>query len=383
MAKRQRKNPKSKVNAKRGPNAPVATAIRMRATPGTGVVRLPGSSTLISIDQKFTNGQIICSDIIQPSSVRTLQAQADVFQKYRFTQLSATVITDSPTSAQGMIAIAFIRDPADALPNDEINIVDVIDAQEGAKRSKIWEQVTVHAKPTPWLYTSPSAEIRESAAYRLAIVHLGTGTIMTKLQVKLEYQVEFKDRTLSQEDGINPTPTIREGIVLAFRSGHTGIWVQKEVAGQITWVGPNAPQGIDFPFPVLTGEEEKHSLHFFWRTPSAITDVGPTEVWNYRKIHVTNEDTNWVMYPADLTRTTDYKEQQHDTVWLDEFDLLVPDITYHPNPVGATNLALPSTSTARSGQPSKGWMPTLEAVLSHSSLLKAYCRSGLLISKRD
>lgn len=361
-------------------NAPMATGLATKPARDTGHVRLAGSSTLGRVEAKMVDGQVVFHHTVSPTNVPTLKAQSDVFQKYRFTKLRACILTTASSTETGMYAAGFIRDPVDQLETGE-GAINTVDAQPGSARSKVWQSITIDGGSTGWLWTNESTDLRMSAARQLAVVFIGASTNSVLFEAKLDYVVEFKDRTL-QEDSTQVAvsdPVIKPGVRLGTQATHAGIFWTNDPNSETPDKGWYANDCIDFSFPIIPTGTADGTFSFRWRAPVPLTYVRDTTWYYIREIAVRNEGGHWAMYPGYLGKTErqyDEKVQGQTLMWLDEHDHLTP-VQGNSNPAAVMSSPLSLDFPKSSIRPSSQLVPTLDFVMSNSKLLRNYLKAGL------
>jgi len=323
---------------------------------------------------------------VNPSSLDTLAAQAADFQMYRFTRVSANIISDASTSTSGMLVAAFVRDAADHIPSGPEGIA-VLDAQPGMKQFKIWQASTrINTNPTKWLYTSPSSDIRLSSQLQLVIMAIGNFTQEVTLNVILDYTVELRDRTLQPASESIAVPQIRPGYTLGVVTDKKGLWAHGP--GEST---NDAQVYLEFEFPTLPTNNTNVTFRYLAPTSLSFTnseivnDVTHVESKNMRMVHLRGNNAwspKWQCFCSELNNDIDDHKMDHTIDWLTEYDNLIP-VMNSENLTEVTNLANSLASLGLSGKRSKGYVPTWEHVMSNSSLLRAYSKVGLMISKEN
>lgn len=367
-------------------DAPAAQATRSRPSPNVGTVCMPGSSTLSVLTGQFTNGQVLASKVLHPSTIETLAAQADVFQQYRFKSIRALITTDAASTNTGMLVAGFIRDPADEVPSGEAAI-QIVDAQPGSQRFKIWQSGSVRTASTRWLYTSDSTDTRLSSELQFVLVHRGKSNAECTVEVKLEYVVEFKQRTLvpAVEEEIEMQPVIKPGLVLAFKEGKNYVVAHPEGTDYTATGIETAPAMFDYPFPDIPAGTPADTLGFRWRLPFAATYCSASGVFHcVRDLWITNDGSTqvWSVFPVEAgAKFEKLPISTQNSAFAIHGDQVRPVVAEEGNFSAVVSKARLSRSRPISGLLSRGWRPTLENVLNDSSLLSSYCKSGLVMSK--
>lgn len=381
MANKKAKHPKHKQPAaSKRRDAPMARAAVSTVVRNVAVTRLPGSSTLGATTGSFKDGQVIFLSKISPATVNTLREQSLTFQKYRFVRVSAVVTSDSPSTNAGLLVAGFIRDPVDKLPPGSA-AVDVVDAQPGSARDKVWSSLTVRAGATPWLYTNDSVDPRQSCALQFALVHRGVSTQSTTIEVKLIYEVEFKERTIvppSSEDEV-AAPVIKPGLYLSCKAGHVSLFGAPLGTNPTEAPLNKAVDLFTFDFPQLDPSTANNTVQFRWRMPfPAAGDMG-NKAYALRDLVITNTGTDFYVYGTEAGDAVG--AYLSDTFSSDNILWIAGDTILPVEGNGVETASLVSSSVSRVGK-RQTWQtsrPPLSALSANSALSESYYRNGLIM----
>ena len=315
--KRRRTKQTRATNASRSKgDAPVSRASRPLRSNHLGATVQSGVDHVATIDTgSLETGSIIQRIQIVPSLCRRLHELAGAFQRVRYRNLHFRVEPMAGTSVTGGYAAAFIRDPSELVSLDDA--ITTVMAQKGAVSRKAWEGCNLHYSSAERFYTSQNSEIRTYSPGELIIVCAAKFSQPVQFVVTLNWTVELDSPGVTEDSSaeISTDATVRTGVILTSRNGHSGLWARDRKAD--TW-SYNATNLLDYPFPDATTVDSKTVIRF--RAPfNLVYQEADNSEYVFRDILCTIVDKSWCAWPLEPeTPAAEYysKNFVHNAPWL-------------------------------------------------------------------
>jgi len=142
-----------------------------------------------------------------------LQKLAANYQQYRFKRLSLTMQSPAPSTASGLYAIGYTRNPDQEIGTG-LNAIQTITAMPGAVTSSVWNTCTCHASLDSQWYNvdADSQEVMKTTQgqFFACLVSPPTTTTPVAFAVWLDYVIEFRGSAIqkvAQFAGLFPAGT--------------------------------------------------------------------------------------------------------------------------------------------------------------------------------
>lgn len=207
VANKSRKGPAFRRNDKGRPramnNAPVSRGVPSRNAAAQRYLRKSGCDYINVVEgSTFADGSIIYEIIVNPEAMPQMKKVGASYQKIKYRQLQFEVSSHMPTTSSGGYIMAYRPDPADELPADILERKRMAVSTPNSVKDSIWQSRTLTVTnagglnpsgclPPGYLFTSPSAEIRQFSPGVFWMIVDGAVNTAGNFSLSIHWDVEF------------------------------------------------------------------------------------------------------------------------------------------------------------------------------------------------